>query len=206
MVLPVAVDMHVTAAGAPHSMGEGMIEGHSAEGYRTNRYEQPIILDGFFSIDQKRYDFSGRGERDHSWGPRAWNMEWLFMIMHSDDFRMQAVQVDIPGFPQIQTGYLHRENSINIETVDYDLTFDENSPTHTVNGEYSVKAEDGTVIKGTIESITGTEIDITHVFSPPRRSIYRRNLIRCTAFDGAVSALGWFESNRFVGEGLPITE
>ncbi len=198
LVLPVSVDLQITAMGAPHSSGEGKIEGHSAEGFRTNRYEQPIALEGFFSIDQKKYDFKGRGERDHSWGPRAWDMEWLFLVVNGEDFRMQAVQVDIPGLPQIHTGYLHREKSIQINKVEYDLEFDDHSPTNTVNGGYSITAADGTVIKGSIESITGTEIDITHAFNPPKRSIYRRNLIRCTAFDDTVSVLGWYESNRFI--------
>jgi len=49
---------------------------------------------------------------------------------------------------------------------------------------------------GSIESISGAEIDITHTFVPPRRSVYRRALIRLTP-DGGAPAIGWLESNRF---------
>ena len=58
-------------------------------------------------------------------------------------------------------------------------------------------ADDGSALKGTIESISGAEIDITHTFVPPRRSVYRRALIAVTC-DGVSPALGWLESTRFV--------
>ena len=60
-----------------------------------------------------------------------------------------------------------------------------------------MQAEDGDRVAGTIEPISGAEIDITHTFVPPRRSVYRRTLVRCTTDDGH-QALGWLESNRFV--------
>ena len=36
----------------------------------------------------------------------------------------------------------------------------------------------GATLSGRIEPITAAEIDITHTFVPPRRSVYQRTLIR----------------------------
>ena len=41
------------------------------------------------------------------------------------------------------------------------------------------------------------EIDITHTFAPPQRSVYRRALIRAQR-EGGPPLLGWTESNRFL--------
>ena len=59
------------------------------------------------------------------------------------------------------------------------------------------------MVSGTIEPISAAEMDITHCFDPPERSIYRRALVRFTPDSGCAAtsqAMGWFESNRFAKE------
>lgn len=65
-------------------------------------------------------------------------------------------------------------------------------------GSLSVKAEDGSELSGTIESLSAAEIDITHCFVPPKCSIYRRALVRFHSDREGSPVLGWLESNRFV--------
>ena len=48
------------------------------------------------------------------------------------------------------------------------------------------------------DGITAAEIDVTHCFDPPQRSVYRRALVRLTPADGGQPLLGWLEANRGV--------
>jgi len=197
MILPIAVELDVETVGAAHSLGQHTLAGHSAAGYSTSRFEQPIRARGSYSIAGEKRALEVRGERDHSWGPRWWNIEWNFMAVNGDDYRLQCAAVRVPDASAISTGYLHKAATQNITEVRFDLVFDDHRPTRPVAGRFAVAGDDGARLAGTIESISGAEIDITHTFVPPRRSVYRRALIRVTPDDGA-PAIGWLESNRFV--------
>jgi hypothetical protein len=197
MILPVEVALDVSTVGPAHSLGESSVPGHSDETLSTNRFEQPVRVAGSYGIAGDVRAIEGRGERDHSWGPRLWNMQWRFMVVNGDDFRLQCTCVDIPGIDEIRTGYLHHARMTTLTEVAFDLVFDDDTVTNPLHGRFSVKADDGTALAGSIEALTATEIDITHVFEPPRRPVYRRALVRCTP-DGGRPALGWLEFNRFV--------
>ena len=197
MILPAAVELDVETVGAAHSLGQHTLAGHSDATYSTSRFEQPIRGRGRYTIGSETRLLDVRGERDHSWGPRWWNIEWNFMAVNHDDFRLQCAAVRVPGTSEIATGYLHRDTTVTITEVHFDLDFHDDSPTRPVSGRFRVRGEDGHVLAGQIESISGAEIDITHTFVPPRRPVYRRALIRLTP-DGAAPAIGWLESNRFV--------
>jgi len=206
MILPVAVELEVETIGAAHSLGQQTLAGHSAENYSTSRFEQPIRARGSYTIGSETRALEVRGERDHSWGPRWWNMEWNFLAVNGDDYRLQCAAVRVPDVSEITTGYLHRDGAapsfesatLSLTSVRFDLVFDDRTPTRPVSGRLAVTAEDGGSFAATIESISGAEIDITHTFVPPRRSVYRRALIRLAPDRGA-STVGWLESNRFVG-------
>lgn len=199
MILPVSVELDVETVGAAHSLGQHTVAGHSDANYSTSRFEQPIRGRGRYTVGSETRLLDVRGERDHSWGPRWWNIEWSFLVVNGDDYRLQCATVRIPGASQINTGYLHRTTTVNVTDVHLDLAFHDETVTRPVSGHFAVSAEDGATLAGTIESISGAEIDITHTFVPPRRSIYRRALIR-VAPDGGSTAIGWLESNRFVDD------
>jgi hypothetical protein len=127
MILPMGAELRIEALGAPHSPGTGTIPGHSSKTYSTNRFEQPIRLRGNLYFGNDEHDFAGRGERDHSWGPRAWN------------------------------SYLHRETSQDFSEVDYRFAFNDDEVTRPVAGTFSVKPQDGSVIAGRIDPISGTD-------------------------------------------------
>ena len=75
------------------------------------------------------------------------------------------------------------------------LEFNPADPTQAVRGTFSLLCDSGRKIQGSIETISGTEIDITHTFATPHRSEYRRSLIRCS-FDDGTQSIGWLECNR----------
>lgn len=197
MILPVAVELDVETVGPAHSLGQHALAGHSAADYSTSRFEQPIRARGRYTIGTETRALDARGERDHSWGPRWWNIEWTFMAVNGDDYRLQCAAVRVPEVSEIKTGYLHGAAMQSLTDVAFDLMFHDDTVTRPVSGRFAVTAEDGRRLAGTIESISGAEIDITHTFVPPRRPVYRRALIRVTP-DGGIPAIGWLESNRFV--------
>ena len=205
MVLPVALHIKVEAVAPPHSRGAGEVESHSAQGYSTNRYEQPVKARCQTSIAGLERAFAVRGERDHSWGPRPWDMEWSFLVINNQDFSLQATVVKIPEWPDIKMGYFKGSDGemLNLTDVDFQLEYNVDNPEQAVQGRTSLSCENGAVISADLAALTGTEIDITHTFNTPQRTEYRRSLVKCQFHDeyqGIVSP-GWFECNRKVAEG-----
>lgn len=197
MIMPVELELDVTAIGPPYSRGAGGVASHSAENFNTDRYEQPTQLHGTVIIDGNATELSARGERDHSWGPRPWDMQWQFLVVNNERFSMLATQVQIPEWPLIKMGYYHGHGEAmeHLSESELALTYNAADPTQAVSGCFSLVCDSGRTIKGTLEAISGTEIDITHTFATPHRSEYRRSLIRCT-FDDGTESIGWLECNR----------
>ena len=197
MVLPVSVELDVSALGSAYSRGAGSVEGHSAQGFSTNRYEQPIQALGRMTIDQHGTELVVRGERDHSWGPRPWDMEWQFFVVNSEHFSLQSTVVNIPDWPTIQMGYYQaaEKEMEHLSKVEFDLAFDAADPTKEVQGSFSLVCDSERQISGRIETISGMEIDITHTFATPKRTEYRRSLVRCF-IEGEDAVIGWLECNR----------
>lgn len=198
-ILPVSVDLAFQAQGPAHSRGAGTVENHSARGYSTNRYEQPITASLQVDIGGKRSNLEVRGERDHSWGPRPWDMEWQFMVINTEGFSLQSTVVNLPDFPEIQMGYFQAQGQEmeHLEKVQFDCQLNADDPTQAVTGTFTLTGASGKEITGRVETISGMEIDITHTFTPPKRTEYRRSLVRCL-IDGQPPAIGWLECNRNV--------
>ncbi|MDG2045680.1 MAG: hypothetical protein P8J79_00570 [Halioglobus sp.] len=197
MIKPVELELTITAIGPPYSRGGGAVDSHSADNFSTDRYEQPTQSQGWMVIDSEKTELTVRGERDHSWGPRPWDMGWQFFVVNNERFSLLATQVQIPEWPLITMGYYHGHGEAMEQLAETELNLDFNSSnsTQAVRGSFNLLCESGRKIVGSIETISGAEIDITHTFSTPHRSEYRRSLIRCTFDDGSQS-IGWLECNR----------
>lgn len=197
MIKPVELELTVTAIGPPYSRGGGAVDSHSADNFSTDRYEQPTQSQGWMIIDSEKTELAVRGERDHSWGPRPWDMGWQFFVVNNERFSLLATQVQIPEWPLITMGYYHAHGEAMEQLAETELVlnFDSSNATQAVSGTFNLLCESGRKILGSIETISGAEIDITHTFSTPHRSEYRRSLIRCTFDDGGQS-IGWLECNR----------
>ncbi len=200
MIKPVQLELNVNAIGPPYSRGAGAVASHRAANFATDRYEQPTQSQVIMVIDGERAELAVRGERDHSWGPRPWDMGWQFMVVNNERFSMLATQVQIPEWPLISMGYYHGHDEAmeHLSETELTLSFNAADPTQAVSGSFNLLCDSGRNIKGTLETISGTEIDITHTFATPHRTEYRRSLIRCKFDDGSES-IGWFECNRETG-------
>lgn len=71
----------------------------------STRYEIPCAVSGTITLDGQETQFSGPGQRDHSWGARDWwSNEWMWSAFHLDDgTRVHAVT--IPAFDGLAMGY-----------------------------------------------------------------------------------------------------
>lgn len=201
MILPMEVTLELQATSAAHSIGQNTVQGHADENYSTSRYEQAISCNVRQQVGNEVQTFQAKGERDHSWGPRAWNINWHFLVANAADFRFQSTIVNIEGLPEIKLGYLSRTDTTNLVDVAYDLTYHDENPFQSVEGRYRLDVEDGTSLQGKIVPISGCEINIAHSLQPPQQSIYRRTLVRCVPDDGSESFIGWLEIHRMIPAG-----
>src|SRR5262249_58124328 len=111
MIVPAAVDVGVEAVGAAHSVGGSTVVGPDGVSYATDRFEQPIRVSGSIRVADEERTIRGRGERDHSWGPRWWNMEWTVLVVHAEALRFMSARVRIPDVTEISAGYVHRQRT-----------------------------------------------------------------------------------------------
>jgi hypothetical protein len=156
---------------------------------QATRYEIPCRVSGTVRVGDERIDFSGPGQRDHSWGARDWwGVDWMWSALHlSDGTRAHAVGV--PQMPGYGVGYLQREGELEeIETV-----------TAT-----EVVAENGLITSARILAGPG-ELDfaveplaygaILLVAPDGRVSHFPRAMCQVRAADGR-AGVGWVEWNR----------
>jgi hypothetical protein len=197
MIAPVSADLRVAALGAAHSTGRSNAPGHESPKYPASRFEQPIAVSGTLAAGAAARAFAGRGERDHSWGPRHWNLEWTFTVLNGDDLRLQCAEARIPNVPPIHGGYVSRGTTQSITAARFDYRYHDADLARAIEGRLEVTTEDGSQLTFDVEPISSVEIDITHTFVPPQRSVYRRALVRARRAEGP-PLLGWTEFNRFV--------
>lgn len=194
-IVPVEVDVDAEGTSAAHSIGQNTLKGHADESYSTSRFEQAISANVTQRVGDNQMHFAAHGERDHSWGPRQWNITWHFLVGNGDDMRFQSTKVLLGGF-EVKLGYVMAAETLNVTDVSYDLTYHDDDPTRAVEGRYVLTVQDGSKISGRIESISGVEIDLSH--SLPGPSLYRRTLVRLHPEDGSAPMIGWMEINRML--------
>jgi hypothetical protein len=195
-VLPVAVDLEAHAVGVPHSTGQHTEPGHDSEDFDARRMEQPMTYAGTVTIGADQRAFAGRGERDHSWGPRYWMIEWSFLVLNGDALRLQGVEVRFPGDGTVEVGYLQDATGVH-ELESVKLTVERNEGLDdAAHGAGAVTADNGATFSFTFEEISSHEMDLSHVLDPPpARSVYRRTLLRAHPDDGGAPLLGWLEDH-----------
>ncbi|HEY1834845.1 MAG TPA: hypothetical protein VGG08_10430, partial [Solirubrobacteraceae bacterium] len=75
---------------------------------QSTRYEIPCRVNGSVRIGDERIEFSGQGQRDHSWGARDWwAIDWMWSALHLDD-GTHTHAVGVPQMPGYGVGYVQR--------------------------------------------------------------------------------------------------
>lgn len=203
-IVPIRIDLAIAGIRAPHLLGSGTILGTKAQnpaGYETNRYQQFITVRGTVRAGTHVESFEGVGARDHSWGPRSWNLEWETLSLHGPSRHIRASVTRIPNVGRFATGHIYTENLVSVVEVDFRLEEDGANLSLLASGSVAIKTEDGGLCTGRIEPISAVEIDISHTDVDASRSRCVRTLVRFVP-DGPKRKqrqplLGWLETNRF---------
>jgi hypothetical protein len=197
-MVDVDVTVEVEAAGVPHSTGQGNVAGHESDHFDARRFEQPIDVHVSVTTDGRTETYDGRGERDHSWGPRAWNIEWTFFAVSREGERVQCAEVRIKGFDEPLTIGYHQRGTDAQELTTVVLPVDAHEDlAQAFSGRVELTGEDGTQLSGEIELLTAHEMDISHCLEPSRGTRYHRALVRIRPDQGGDPLVGWLEDNRF---------
>ena len=195
----VAVDLVFHAAGPAHGMAGRSVPWTDGTTYEAARYEQPCNVTGTIDSGEGAVTFEGFGERDHSWGPRLWAMQWFFLVVAADALRVQATEVVIGGSMRVCVGYVQDEQMRGVTDAEFDLEFEADTEVQKpCAGSVAIKTEGGTVLRGAIRPVTGTALDDSHCLPEGERSLYRRTLVQFTPEGSEESFMGWLETHRMV--------
>jgi hypothetical protein len=189
------------AIGPCHTIGDRGIAGHTAGELEASRFEQPMRVTGTCEVGGQARAVDGWGERDHSWGPRDWNIEWTFLALSGPEWQSMAVRVQFDEETFFDTGYLARGEMDTVEEAEFSLALDPER----IEGRVRVVDAAGRTLEGAIEPLSQVRIDASHAFSPPQPSDYRRTLVRFTPAEGGAPRHGFLETNRFP-DGIPVPD
>ena len=196
--VPFDVTLTYRAAGPAHGMAARKVKGGDGETYLAGRYEQPCDVTGTMVLGEERWPITGRGERDHSWGPRHWAMQWLFLVLEGASLRAQCTEVLIGGAMRISVGYVLGEEMHAVKDTRFELEFAEDAQIHKpFVGSVSVSHEGGE-LAGRLVCLSGVALDDGHCLPEGIQSIYRRTLIRFEPEGGGEPVMGWMETHRLV--------
>jgi len=157
----------------------------------VDRYEVPCRIQGTVRVGAETFVFSGRGQRDHSFGPRDWwSDDWMWSAFHfADGTRLHAVT--LPAAPGLAVGYVQNERH---------LTEIESGTSTFVDGQGGLPSA------ASIDVAPGGSYDVVPlafgallmVADDGRVSHFPRAMARIRALDGA-TGIGWIEWNRVQG-------
>ena len=156
---------------------------------QTSRYEIPCRVTGTLKVGVEEIEFSGPGQRDHSWGTRDWYAtSWMWSAMHLED-GTRTHAVGVPAMPGFGVGYVQKGGEIaEIGSLEMD-------PVPTANG----LTESDKLTFGAQELTLEVEPTAFGVVrfedADGRVSDFPRAMCRVTTDDGR-AGLGWIEWNR----------
>jgi hypothetical protein len=156
---------------------------------QTTRYEIPCRVTGRVRVGDERIEFSGLGQRDHSWGSRDWwAVDWMWSALHFDD-GTHTHAVGIPQMPGFGVGYVQKGERIS-EITSVEATEDVNDNglidcARIVSGPGELEVEVEPLAFGALR-----------LEAPDGRiSLFPRAMCRVRAADGRAGT-GWVEWNR----------
>ncbi len=156
---------------------------------QSTRYEIPCRVTGTVRIGEERIEFSGPGQRDHSWGSRDWwAVDWMWSALHLDD-GTHTHAVGLPQMPGYGVGYLQRDGEIS------EITAVTASEQDLANGlvERAQISSGPDALELEIEPLAFGALRLE---APDGRlSLFPRAMCRARCADGR-SGSGWVEWNR----------
>jgi hypothetical protein len=155
---------------------------------QSTRYEIPCRVSGVARVGDEEIAFSGRGQRDHSWGARDWfATDWMWSAFHLDD-GTHTHAVGIPTMPGLGIGYVQRDGELD-EIASLSMSED-------VAGDGLITASQMTIDGDLVLEVEPLAFGALRLEAPDGRvSHFPRAMARVTAGDGRRGS-GWIEWNR----------
>lgn len=156
---------------------------------QATRYEIPCRVTGTVTVGDERIEFSGPGQRDHSWGSRDWwAVDWMWSAFHLDD-GSHTHAVGVPQMPGYGVGYVQREGELReIESVH---ASEEVADSGLITGARVESGPDAPAL-----DIKPLAFGALRLEAPDGRlSLFPRAMARVRADDGRTGT-GWIEWNR----------
>lgn len=154
----------------------------------TTRYEVPCRVSGTVTVGAETFEFSGPGQRDHSYGARDWwANDWMWSAFHLEDgTRTHAATVpDLPGFA---VGYTQTAGSLTEATAG-NSTFEDGDAGLPVAAELAIEPA------GTLDVTPVAHAPIRFVAEDGREAHFQRAMATVETPDG-IKGAGWIEWNR----------
>lgn len=155
---------------------------------RSTRYEVPCRVTGTLRVGEDEVEFSGPGQRDHSWGVRDWfAVGWMWSAFHLED-GTHLHAVGIPTMPGYGVGYVQTGGTIE------DITSLQMSEDVTADG--LVAAAGMTISPGDLDvQVEPVAFGALRMDSPDGRvTLFPRAMARVRTGDGRIGT-GWIEWN-----------
>lgn len=89
---------------------------HPGEEFARGHYEVLVAGSGMITIGSQRFDISGWGLRDHSWGPRTWQAPWYYRWLTGNagaDFGFMGTRIARRDGGGVRGGFVWEDGSVH---------------------------------------------------------------------------------------------
>jgi hypothetical protein len=157
---------------------------------QSTRYEIPCRVSGTVHVGGERIEFSGQGQRDHSWGARDWwAVDWMWSALHLDD-GTHTHAVGVPQMPGYGVGYVQRGEELTEITA---VTAEQQIGSDGLVSDTAAISSSPPELRLEVEPLAWGPLRLE---APDGRlSLFPRAMCRVRAEDGR-EGYGWVEWNR----------
>jgi hypothetical protein len=87
------------------------------EEFARGHYEQLVAVEGTVQVGEDRWELSGHGLRDHSWGPRYWQAPWYYRWLTGNvgkDFGFMGSRIARRDGPGTRGGFVWDGDALHV--------------------------------------------------------------------------------------------
>ena len=192
--VPVSVDVGCRATSGVVGTGTGD-DGRQSP-YEASRFEQTADVEGTVTVDGTEHGVRAGGQRDRSWGPREWRLQFTLGDVQGGDRQLYFVGRSFPGtgggFVRVGDGPV--EHLVALE----DSLLEHDDAGHTFTTARLHLKGDTSDLEVTLTPIApAVTFDMAHTCQVPERWLYYRTLVEAQVSGWNGPRRGWFETSRY---------
>jgi len=200
--VPVEVDLRCRATSQVVGTGTGDDDNRSP--FEARRFEQTVDVEGTVTVAGTEHTVRAGGQRDRSWGPREWRLQFTLGDVQGGDRQLYFVGRSFPGPGGgfLRTGDGAVEHLVAVE--DSFIQYDDAGHTF-ATGRLHLKGATSDLEVDLTPIAPAVTFDMAHTCPAPEHWLYYRTLVdvEVSGWDGP--SRGWLETSRYDGAGPPVT-